>query len=512
MRKCRGKVFIVGAGPGDPGLITVKGLEAIGKADVIIYDRLINSSLLIGARPGAELLYAGKGPSGHTLEQEEINRLLVEKAREGKVVVRLKGGDPFVFGRGGEEAEALAQEGLEFEVVPGITSAIAVPAYAGIPVTHRSLSSSFAVITGREDLAKEQTRIPWEQLAGGVGTLVVLMGAESLPETMRKLLDHGLPADTPAAVVQWGTEPRQRTVQATLADIAQQAQQVGLGAPAVTIVGEVVRLRERLSWFESRPLFDRRVLVTRSREQASALSRQLAELGAEPVELPTIEIQPPEDWAPLDGAVGRLAEYDWAIFTSVNAVEMLWQRLRAARLDARAFARTRLCAIGPATAAALEAHGLRADYVPDNYTTTDVANGLGEASMRDARVLLPRSAIAPEELVRELERRGAQVDQVVAYRTLVPEESRAKARELLADRQVDVVTFSSSSTVQNLVDLLSGDARELLGRATIACIGPVTARTAEGLGLRVGIVAREHTIPGLVEAIVESLAQDPSPL
>ncbi len=502
-----GKVYLVGAGPGDPGLITVKGMATLERAQVVVYDRLVSRRIVARAPAEAELVFAGKGPQGHAMEQDEINRLLVRKALEGRLVVRLKGGDPFVFGRGGDEAEALADAGVPFEVVPGVTAAIAVPAYAGIPVTHRELSSSFAVITGREDPTKEWSRIHWDKLAGGVGTLVVLMGVESLSETLAKLREHGLSGDTPAAIIQWGTEPRQRTVLGSLADVDRLAREAGMAAPAVTIVGDVARLRDRLRWFDTRPLFGLRVLVTRSRTQASALSQRLEELGAEAVEVPTIEIRPPDDWGPLDGAVREIAEFTWIVFTSVNAVDALFDRMDGAGLDARALAGVSLCAIGPATASALQRHGVRADAAPSQYTTTDLAQSLEEHGLAGAQVLLPRADIAPNDLITDLERRGATVRQVTAYRTMAPEASRALAREALSRRQVDLVTFTSSSTVENLVRLLGDEARRLLAPVKIACIGPVTARTAEGLGLRVDIVAREHTIPGLVDAVLEACAR-----
>ncbi len=498
----RGKAYIVGAGPGDPGLITVKGLEALRLADVVVYDRLINPYLLSQSPAGAEWVYAGKAPGGGSMEQEEIDRLLVDRTREGKTVVRLKGGDPFIYARGGEEGAALASNGLEFEIVPGVTSATAVPAYAGIPLTHRGLSSSFAVITGREDTTSEWSRVAWDRLATGTGTLVIMMGIESLAETMTTLRGNGVAADTPVAVIEWGTDPRQRTVTGTLADIAEHVDEAKVGAPSIVVVGQVVRLRETLRWFDNKPLFGKRVLVTRSRGQASALSRLLEEHGAQPVELPTIDIRPPEDWGPLDSALQALSSYDWAIFTSVNPVEMVWSRLQEAGGDARCFGGVRICAIGPATARALESRGLKADFVPDRYTGEDVVTGLGRDKLRGARVLLPRSDIAPEEVILGLERSGAEVRQVHAYRTAVPEESRSKARDLLTRKAVDMATFSSSSTVHNLVDLLGRDAPALLNPVTIACIGPVTARAAERLGLGVDIIAEEHTIPGLVNAMV----------
>ena len=508
MSPARGKAYIVGAGPGDPGLITVKGLEAIQRADVIIYDRLMNPYLLSHAPAGAEWVYAGKSASGRVMEQVEIERLLVEKTRQGKIVVRLKGGDPMVFGRGGEEAEALAEQGLDFEIVPGISSAVAAPAYAGIPLTHRARSSSFAVVTGREDPSKEWPHVPWDKLIGGVGTLTVLMGAESLPRVVERLVEGGLAVEMPVAAIQWGTDPRQRTVVGTIQNIVELVEAAEIGAPSVLVVGEVVRLRDRLRWFDKKPLFGKRVLVTRSRDQASALSRLLEEAGAEPVELPVIDIRPPKDWGPLDAALGKLSEYDWAIFTSVNPVRMVWDRLRVAGLDARAFSGVSLCAVGAATAQALRGHGLEPDFVPERYTGEDMVKGLGEEALRGRRVLLPRTDIAPQELVGELESAGARVDQVVAYRTATPVKSRKKVKELLTRGQVDIVTFSSSSTVQNLVRLMGDDAPSMLGGLTIACIGPVTARAAEKNGLNVAITAKEHTIPGLVSSIVEAFSTD----
>jgi uroporphyrinogen III methyltransferase/synthase len=420
--------------------------------------------------------------------------------------VRLKGGDPFVFGRGGEEAQALARHGIEFEVVPGITSAIAVPAYAGIPVTHRDLSSSFTVITGHEDSSKEISSIDWGRFAGGTGTLVILMGITRLEGTVQKLIEHGLAKGTPAVSTEWGTEHQQKTVEGTLGDIVRRARNAGIGAPAVTVVGAVVTLRDSIRWFDKKPLFGKRVLVTRARAQAGTLSELLEENGAMVSEIPSIEIQPPADWGPMDKAVARLAGYSWIIFTSVNAVESFFDRLRQAGLDTRAMAGVRVCAIGPATASVLLANGIHADYVPAVYTGEKVAEGLGSGRLVGARLLLPRADIAPEELVLALEQQGAVVEQVVAYQTVTPKLSGSEARDALVGGRVAVVTFTSSSTVRNLHALLGEDATAMLNKVTIACIGPVTARTAEGLGIRVGILAEQHTIPGLVRAIVDGLA------
>ncbi|MEE8472883.1 MAG: uroporphyrinogen-III C-methyltransferase [Dehalococcoidia bacterium] len=500
-----GKVYLVGAGPGDPELLTLKGRRCLEEADVVLYDHLIDQSLLSHARPGTELILGGKRARDWVLDQEEINNLLVEKALEGKVVVRLKGGDPFVLGRGGEEAEALVREGVPYEVVPGITSAIAVPAYAGIPVTHRRLASSFAVVTGHEDPTREDSRIAWDRLATAVDTLIFLMGMENLAAIARKLIEHGRPAATPVALVHRGTGPRQETLTGTLQDIAGRAKNAGFGPPAVTIIGEVAGLREGLRWFDNRPLFGKRVLVTRSRTQASHLSRLLARAGAEPIELPTIEIEPASDPGALDRALGRLDGYDWLVFTSTNAVEAFFGRLRHMGRDARALGGAKICAIGLATAGELEGRGLVPDLVPPEFTSRGIIDsfkgeGLKGEEIKGQRFLLPRADIAGEELAQGLSGLGARVEEVVAYKTVPAPESRERAPECLKAAQA--VTFTSSSTVRGLMDLLGKDGKALAGKM-VACIGPVTAGTAREMGLRVDIVAREHTIPGLVAAMSE---------
>ncbi|MEE8419194.1 MAG: uroporphyrinogen-III C-methyltransferase, partial [Dehalococcoidales bacterium] len=363
-----GKVYLVGAGPGDPDLISVKGVNCLKRADTVIYDRLLDERLLEMAPPGAERIYVGKAAGEHTLPQDKINRLLVDKGKEGKTVVRLKGGDPFVLGRGGEEGEALKQNGIPFEIVPGITSAVAVPAYAGIPVTHRGMSSSFAVITGHEEPGKETSSINWENLATGVDTLVFLMGLKNLPEIAARLTEFGRPADTPVAVIKDGTRPGQVTVTGRLDNITDIVREARLTSPAIIVVGEVVGLREKLGWFDNRPLSGKRVLVTRARRQASALSKLLAEKGARPVELPAIDILPLQNTSELDGAILDLSNYDWIIFTSVNGVSAFWERLRELKLDSRALSGLKTGAIGPATAEALEAVGIIADFIPQTYT------------------------------------------------------------------------------------------------------------------------------------------------
>lgn len=503
-----GKAYLVGAGPGDVGLVTVRGADVLRRADVVVYDRLANPRLLeLYARPGAEMVYVGKSPSRHTLKQVEINDLLLQKVLEGKTVVRLHGGDPFVFGRGGEEAAVLAAAGVPFEVVPGITSAIAAPAYAGIPVTHREHNTSFAVVTGHEDPAKAESSIRWDRLATGVGTLIFLMGVENLELIVQRLMQHGRPSSTPVALIRWGTWPQQETLVGTLSDIVSRAAAVGFQPPAVIVVGTVVGLRDALRWWDNRPLFGKRVLVTRSREQASALSVLLREQGAEPVEVPALEIAPPESFGGLDQAIGRLADYHWVVFTSANGVRVFLERLRQLGLDVRALGDARLAAIGPATAEALRELALRVDYVPSEYVAEAVARGLISLGVAGKRVLLPRADLARDVLRVELERAGATVDAVESYRTVPAAGNLSRLKRRLEEGEIDVASFASSSTVRYLVAGLGDGGAALLARPLVACIGPITAQTAVELGIRVDVVAGEHTMPGLVAAIVERVGR-----
>ncbi|MBM3924508.1 MAG: uroporphyrinogen-III C-methyltransferase [SAR202 cluster bacterium] len=499
-------ISLVGAGPGDPGLITAKGLHRLRQADVIVYDRLIDKAILKEARPDAQLIYVGKDPTpGAAAGQEDIFPLLIDKAREGKRVVRLKGGDPFVFGRGGEEAQVLAMAGIPFEIIPGVTSAIAAPAYAGIPVTHRDAASSFTVVSAVEDPAKEKSAINWQALAQTGGTLIVMMGWSALPKVVERLLKEGMKPSTPVALVEWGTYPKQRTVTATLKDIVRRGQDAGLGPPVVAVIGQVVNLRDDIAWFDNRPLSGLRVLVTRSRQQASVLCQLLAQEGADPIELPAIEIAPPQSFDALDSALRRLSQYQWVVFTSVNGVDAFFGRLHALGLDSRALGGVRLCAIGPATASALQKFGLHADLVPPEFTSNALSQSLGHAA-KDSRVLLPRTDIAPLDLVQALEQSGATVDQVIAYRTLVPASSKETALRLLSSGKIDAVTFTSSSTVNNLIELLNGNSGLLAGKL-ITSIGPITSRTARDRGLTVDVEAPIHTVEGLVEAMKAYLAR-----
>jgi uroporphyrinogen III methyltransferase/synthase len=495
-----GKVYLVGAGPGDPGLITVKGLECLKKADVVIYDRLVDDRLLEEAPPRAEKIYVGKGRGCHAMEQKEINLLLISKTREGRVVVRLKGGDPFVLGRGGEEAEVLAANNIPFEVVSGVSSAYAVPAYAGIPVTHRRLASSFTVITGHEDPEKGESSIDWSRISTGGDTLVFLMGMGNLAQIAEKLVQNGRLPSTPVAVISQGTSPEQRTLVGTLEDIGGRARKEGFEPPAVIVVGEVVNLREQIRWFDNLPLFGKRVLVTRAEHQTRGLSRLLLQRGAVPVEMPVIRISPPDNWKELDRAILDLKSYDWIIFTSVNAVEIFWKRMQAKKLDARQFGGTKIGAIGPATAGTLEAIGLYPDYVPKIYTSQGFLAGLKKRDVAGHRVLLPRADIAGNELNDGLVKLGAKVHQVTAYRTAMGRDSVLPAKRMLLKGEVDVITFTSASTVKGLLDIL-GRRWEIIRQARLACIGPNTAAALANRGLKADLVAREHTIPGLVAAV-----------
>lgn len=496
----RAKVYLVGAGPGAPDLITVKGLDCIKKAEVIIYDHLTDGSLLESTYPDVERIYVGKSSKCHTKEQDEINQLMLEKARQGKVVVRLKGGDPFVLGRGGEEAEFLAQHKVPFEIVPGVSSATAVPAYAGIPLTHRRLASSLAVVTGHEDPSKETRSVAWDKLATGVDTLVILMGVHNLTYIVEQLIRNGRSPFTPVALIRHGTKQEQQTIVGSLENIVVKAGEANFEPPAVIVVGEVVRLREHLRWFDTQPLFGKRILVTRTRHQAGSLSKLLREHGALPVEMPVIRIQPAASTKELDQAIQNLEKYHWILFTSSNGVEIFFQRLHALNLDARCLKGIRIGAIGPATAKVLEAQGIHADYTPAEYTGKGIASGLGEQDIAGCRILLPRSAISDRELPQALAQLGAEVHELAIYDAILATEAVSLGKQMLLANEIDVTTFTSPSTVVNLLTLLDGK-REIVNRAKVACIGPKTAARAAKAGLRVDIIAQESTIPGLVEAV-----------
>lgn len=497
-----GKVYLVGAGPGDPGLITVKGMQALEKAQVVVYDRLVDPSLLQAVPSAAERVFVGKERGSQELSQEGINQLLVDRAVQGLTVVRLKGGDPFVFGRGGEEASELARRGVPFEVVPGVTSAIAGPAYAGIPLTHRGVATTFTVVSGSEDPSKPESSVPWEALAKTGGTLVVLMGWATLEEILKTLACEGLPKTTPVALVQWGTWSSQKTVTGDLSNVMERGKDAGLAPPVVAVIGNVVNLRSNLAWFDQRPLFGKRVLITRSRTQASRLRSLLEQAGAQAVELPTIEIGPLDDYAQLDRALAQIGEYHWVIFASANAVEAVFQRLEFQGKDARSFGPASVGAIGPATAAALAARGIKADFVPSRPVSEAVLKELSGRNWKDVSVLLPAADIGRDELEKGLAEWGAKIERLAAYKNVPVADVGERAKAAFADG-VDAVTFTSSSTVRNLVEMLGGDraARAALDASFIACIGPVTASTARELSLRVDLEAEEHTVDGLVDSL-----------
>lgn len=497
-----GLVYLVGAGPGDPGLITVKGLQCIAEADVLVYDYLAARALLVHARPECECVYVGKQGGDHTLSQEKINRLIVDKAAQGKVVTRLKGGDPFVFGRGGEEAEELVAAGIAFEIVPGVTSAIAAPAYAGIPLTHRQFTSTVAFVTGHEDPTKSGSSIDWQALARGIGTLVFFMGVKNLPSIVEQLTTHGRPGSTPVALVRWGTTNQQQTVRGTLDDIVDKAAAAGIKAPAIIVVGEVVNLRDTLQWFDKRPLLGKRIVVTRARQQASDLVNRLDRLGAHCLEVPTIEVVPPQSWAPLDNAIRRLATFHWIVFTSVNGVDFFFDRLAAGGLDTRSLGHLKTAAIGPATAARMDAHGLKADILPATYQAESVVEAFAGQTMAGKKVLLPRAREARAVLPEELTRMGAQVEEVSSYETVQASHGVDELISALQSGGVDMVTFTSSSTVRNFHSLLPGNERQsLMQGVAIASIGPITSETARELGFNVTVTAATFTIQGLCEAI-----------
>jgi len=493
-----GKVYLIGAGPGDPGLLTIKGLECICRADVIVYDRLVHPALLAHARPDVELIYVGKASSAHTMKQDDINRLLVDKAKEGKTVARLKGGDPFVFGRGGEEAEVLVSEGIEFEVVPGITSAIAAPAYAGIPVTQRGLVSTLGIITGHEK--GEDSRINWAAVAG-LDTIVFLMGVENLPNIVSELVKNGRDPSTPVALVRWGTRTEQETLVGTLSDIVEKAQQAEFKSPAVTIVGEVVKLREKLRWFDNRPLFGKKVLVTRSRDQASELSELLRQYGAEPIEFPVIKISPPESFDELDSALERIEKYDWLLFTSANGVRAVIDQLRELGRDVRWLKGPKVGAIGPKTAEAIQSLGVRVDFVPQEFVAEAVVREFPD-DPKGKRILIPRAKEAREVIPEKLRELGADVDVVTSYKTEAEESDVADVSDRIQAGEIDIITFTSSSTVRMFAERIPKVPEGVI----IACIGPITAETAESLGLKPDVVAEEYTIEGLVKALVAKCA------
>jgi uroporphyrinogen III methyltransferase/synthase len=502
-----GKVFLVGAGPGDAGLITVRGQRLIDSADAIVYDALVNPELLpAGARETGtpELFFVGKrGGDGRSVSQEEINDLLVKLGRAGKRVVRLKGGDPLVFGRGGEEAQALNDSSVPFEIVPGVTAGIAATAYAGIPVTHRGISTSVTFVTGSEMPGKPATQTNWSAIAKSGGTIVLYMGVKSLSSIASALIEGGMPPEIPAAAIQWGTLPKQRTVVATLESVAQRAAESGLTAPVITVIGYSVVLRDEMSWFESRPLFGRRIVVTRAAAQAPLLSEKLSDLGADVIEMPATRVVR-LDLSPLRDAVARIGEYQWIIFTSQNGVAIFWEQLLGSGLDARALSGVRIAAVGPATAGALLEHGIVVDVVPERFVAESLLEKLTERDdVSGASVLYVTAEGAREVLPEGLEELGAIVERIDAYRSIVDGTGAKRLRRALEKGNVDLVTFTSASSVRAYVETVG---EELSRRAPAASIGPATSEAIAAAGIDLKVEAKESTIDGLVEAIERALA------
>ncbi|MBI4664788.1 MAG: uroporphyrinogen-III C-methyltransferase [Nitrospinae bacterium] len=497
-----GIVYLIGAGPGDPGLLTLKGRALIEEADVVVYDYLANPRLLDFARKDAEVIYVGKMGGAHTMTQENINSLLVEKCRAGKSVARLKGGDPFIFGRGGEEAEELIKAGLRYEVVPGVTAAVAASAYSGIPLTHRDFTATVAFVTGHEDPTKEESNIHWDKLATGIGTLVFFMGVKNLPNIVDNLTKNGRAASTPVAVIRWGTTPEQKTVTGTLADIVEKVAKAGIKPPALTVVGDVVSLKPTLDWFEKKPLFGRKIVVTRAREQASVFADRLKKSGADVIEFPTIETKQPDSWDSLDAAIERLPQFDWVIFTSVNGVRYFLQRLKERGSDIRELKGPQICAIGPKTAEAIENLGVRVAAVPSEYRAEAILGALGGENLKGKNILIPRAKVAREVLPEELVKLGANVTVAEAYETVKPAALKDEMVKLFSENRVDAVTFTSSSTVSNFMDMFGKEeAVRLMNGVKVASIGPITSDTARKFGLEPSIEPKDYTTEALAVAL-----------
>ncbi|ANY72404.1 uroporphyrinogen-III C-methyltransferase [Paenibacillus ihbetae] len=513
-----GKVYLVGAGPGDARLITIKGKECIEKADAIVYDRLASPRLLKWAKPGVEKVYVGKLPDRHTMKQEEINQLLVDLALEGKVVVRLKGGDPTIFGRVGEEAELLRQNGISYEIVPGITSAISVPAYAGIPVTHREHASSLSIVTGHESPEKLDRMIQWDKVTHATGTLIFMMGVAKIGYISRQLIKHGRPPATPVALVRWGTRAEQDTLTGTLADIEEKVMAADFQPPAVIVVGDVVLQRERLKWAEKLPLFGKRILVTRTRSQASSLVSKIEDLGGEPYEFPVIETVAPtseEAVAGLRSALDKLSTFDWVFFTSTNGVEFFFRHLKEHGRDIRSLAGARIVAVGPATAEALRQYGIVPEVLKERFQAEGLIDAYGPELAAGQNVLLPRGNLGRSWLPEKLTEMGLSVTEATLYENVLCGEDDEELMKLLAEGGIHAVTFTSSSTVTNLLKVLermgADNPAELLKGSAIACIGPLTAQTAAEAGLDVTIMAEEATIDSLVEALCSWNQQEDDP-
>ncbi|MCE5312301.1 MAG: uroporphyrinogen-III C-methyltransferase [Nitrospiraceae bacterium] len=499
------KVYLIGAGPGDIGLFTIKGIRCLRKADVVIYDYHLNPQILNYIDHDAEFIYAGKRGGHHAMTQDEINAALIQKAKQGKTVCRLKGGDPFVFGRGGEEAEALWEQGIPFEIVPGVSSSIAAPAYAGIPLTHRKYSSSFSVIAGNEDITKADSTIDWANLASGMDTLVFLMGVKNINAITSKLIEHGKSADTPAAVVRWGTRPEQKTITGTLENIAALVQDTHIKPPAVMIIGNVVKLREHLRWYEDKPLFGQRVLITRKYTDEYS---PLEELGAEIFEFPTIELAPPASYNELDAAIKSIDKYNWIVLTSKNAVNHFMRRYFSKGHDIREMKGIKFCAVGSKTAEAMAAYGIKVDMVPDEFN----AEGLVGLFIKDAdpssaplagiRILLPKPDNARDVFPSAIRNASGEIDTPVIYRSVKPEKHGKRLQRFLKEGRISIATFTSGAAFNNFIEIMGEDSAAVLHDVTIAVIGPVTKKAVEKAGFKVSIMPQESTIKALVQEII----------
>ena len=507
-----GKVYLVGAGPGDPGLLTLRGKFLLERAEVVVYDYLANTKLLKHVGKAAELIYVGKKGGGlHAFTQEGINALLVEYGRAGKMVVRLKGGDPFIFGRGAEEIEELVAAGIPFEVVPGVTSATAAATYAGIPITHRKYTASVAFITGHEDPTKKESNVRWDKLATGAGTIVIFMGIKNLPIITAKLIENGRDPQTPVAVVRWASTPEQQSVEGTLETITEVVREAGIKPPALVVVGEVVKLRKTIDWYEKRPLFGKRIVVTRTREQASELVALLEEYGADCLEYSTINIEPVDDYRVLDRELERISSCRWLLFTSLNAVTYFFRRLDDLGLDARALAGVKIAVVGRATGDELLKYGIRVDLIPEKFTGEGLAEALITEGVAGGRILLPRAVKASDVLPDMLNRAGAEVVIAPVYQNVPPTGRKDQLREELEEKKIDMVTFTSSSTVTNFLTMVDAASEEemhrLLDGVALAAIGPITSRTVEDRRLKIDVQPERYTIPDMVNAIVDHYRQ-----
>jgi len=496
-----GKVILVGAGPGDEGLLTIKGKRWLERADVVIYDHLANSQLIRFAKSEAELIYVGKKSGSFVLSQEQINKLLIEKAQEGKIVVRLKGGDPFIFGRGGEEVQELSNAKIPFFIVPGVTSPVGVSAYAGIPLTHRDRASTISIVTGSVGNSPDSLPIDWEELAKWPGTLVFLMGARKLKSIAENLIRYGKKPETPIAVIQWGTLPKQKTWTSVLGDIVVTIENQTIKPPALTIVGDVVELKDTLDWYEKLPLFGKNIVITRPEEQSEGFRELLLEQGASPISFPVIKTFPPESWDLLDTAINQLDSYHGLIFTSVNGVRYFIERLHFLDKDIRELKGVRLYAIGPKTEQAVRDLGIKVDVVPENYVAESLIESIGKEPLNGKRFLLPRATVARETLPNELRKSGAEIDVAPAYQTLPPKKVDPEILEKIKAGEIDVITFTASSTVDNFMNLIGKDSLSALKNVVIACIGPITAKTAEKHGLTPTVIPEKYTVDSLVLAL-----------